>query len=159
MDFGGKLQQFYHSSVPNYATYAWCQEISCVTRASACHHALNGNHWHRLLEIPAIIGVKSNITTFNYVCRFCVNMFYCGRNRFNEFKHADMKGVRYRVTSAASLDDGIVRLQFPSLRGTTWRNNGRSAWNGSRFEHIRAFYVDITNIDGVKLKMSCYNRD
>ena len=89
MDFGGKLHQFYHSSGLNKATYARCQEISCVTRASA----LNDNHWHRLLEIPAIIGVKSNITIFNYVCRFFVNMFYCGRNRFNEFKHADMKGV------------------------------------------------------------------
>ena len=29
-----------------------------------------------LLEIPAIIGVKSNITIFNYVCRFFVNMFH-----------------------------------------------------------------------------------
>ena len=34
------------------------------------------------------------------------------------------------------LTTGIVRRQFPSLRGTTRRNNGRSAWNGSRFEHI-----------------------
>ena len=60
------------------------------------------------------------------------------------------------------LTTGIVRRQFPSLRGTTWRNNGRSAWNGSRFEHICAFYhvyAEITNIEGVKLKMSCYNRD
>ena len=43
------------------------------------------------------------------------------------------------------LPTGIVRRQFPSLRGTTWRNKGRSAWNGSRFEHICAFYVEITN--------------
>ena len=50
----------------------------------------------------------------------------------------------------------IVRRQFPSLRGTTWRSNGRSSWNGSHFEHIRAFYVEITNIHGVKLKMSSY---
>ena len=42
-----------------------------VTRASACHHTLNDNHWHRLLEIPAMIGVKSNITTFNYVSGLC----------------------------------------------------------------------------------------
>ena len=57
------------------------------------------------------------------------------------------------------LTTGIVRWQFPSLRGTTWRNNGRSAWNGSRFEHICAFYAEITSIQGVKLKMSCYNCD
>ena len=57
------------------------------------------------------------------------------------------------------LTTGIVRRQFPSFRGTTWRNNGRSAWNGSRFEHICTFYVAITNIHGVKLKMSCYIRD
>ena len=43
---------------------------------------------------------------------------------------------------------GIVRRQFPSLRGTTWRNNGRRMWNGSRFEHICAIYVEITNIHG-----------
>ena len=42
-----------------------CQEISCVTRASACHHTLNDNHWHHLFKIPAIIGVKSSIITFN----------------------------------------------------------------------------------------------
>ena len=74
MDFGGKLHQFYHSSGLNWATYARCQEMSCVTRASACHHTLNDKHWHRLLEIPAIFGVKSNITIFNYVCRFFVNI-------------------------------------------------------------------------------------
>ena len=44
------------------------------------------------------------------------------------------------------LTTDIVRRQFPSLRDTTWRNNGGSAWNGSRFEHICAFYVEITNI-------------
>ena len=53
----------------------------------------------------------------------------------------------------------IVKRQLPSLRGTTSRNNGKSAWNGSRFEHICAFYVEITNIHVVKLKISCYNRD
>ena len=66
---------------------------SRVTRPSACHHTLNGNHWHCLLEIPAIIGVTSNIKTFNYVSRSFVNMFSCGRSRKNEFKHVDMKGV------------------------------------------------------------------
>ena len=45
-------------------------------------------------EIPAIIGVKSNITTFNYVCRFIVNIFYCGKIIFNGFNHADIKGVK-----------------------------------------------------------------
>ena len=67
MDFGGKLPQFYHSSGLNSATDARRQEISFVTRASTFHHTLNDNHWLRLLEIPAIIGVKSNITTFSYV--------------------------------------------------------------------------------------------
>ena len=33
------------------------------------------------------------------------------------------------------LPTGIVRRQFPSLRGTTWCNNGSSTRNGSRFEH------------------------
>ena len=33
------------------------------------------------------------------------------------------------------LPTGIVRRQFPSLRGTTWCNNGSSTRNSSRFEH------------------------
>ena len=41
---------------------------------------------------------------------------------------------------------GIVRRQIPLLNGTTWRNNGTTAWNGFRFEHIFDFYVEITNI-------------
>ena len=45
-----------------------------------------------------------------------------------------MKGSRYRVTSTASLDDGIVRQQFPVAKGATWRNNGSSTRNGSRFD-------------------------
>ena len=133
--FWRKLHQFYHSSGLNWATYARCQEILRVTRASACHHTLYGNYWHRLLEIPAIICVKNNITTFNYVCRSFVNMFYCGRNRKNEFKHADMKGVRLRVTSTASLADGHCEATIPVVKGTTWRNNWSSTRNGSRFEH------------------------
>ena len=53
------------------------------------------------------------------------------------------------------LTTGPLSWQFPSLRGTTWRNTGRSAWNGSHFEHICVFYVEITNIHRVKLKVSC----
>ena len=52
-----------------------------------------------------------------------------------------------------------MRRQFPSLRGTTWCNDERSAWNGSRFDHICAFYVEITKIHGLKLKMQCHNLD
>ena len=63
-------------SITAETTYAWRQVISCVTKASVCRYILNANHWHRLWEVPAIIGVvKSNIKTFNYVCRFIVNMF------------------------------------------------------------------------------------
>ena len=57
------------------------------------------------------------------------------------------------------LTTGIVRQQFSSLRGTPFHNNGRSMWNDSRFKHICAFYMEITNIHRVKLKMSCYNCD
>ena len=55
------------------------------------------------------------------------------------------------------LKTDIVRWQFPLFKGTTCRNNGRSAWNGSHLEHISAFYMEITNIHGVKWKMSCFN--
>ena len=157
MDLGGKLHQFYHSNGLNYATYARCQEIPYVTRASACHHALNDNYWHRLLEIPTIIGVESNITIFNHVCRFFLNMFYCGRNRLTNLNTPIWKAWGSASRAQRLLTTGIARRQFPSLRGTTWRSNGRSAWNGSGFEHTRAFYVEMINIHG--MKMSCYNPD
>ena len=55
-----------------------------------------------------------------------------------------MKGSRYRVTSTASLDDGIVRQQFLVAKGATWPNNGSSMRNGSRFDlddrHLRGEY-------------------
>ena len=56
-----------------------------------------------------------------------------------------VKGARQGLTSTVSLDTGIVRRQFPTLRGTTWRNNGTSAWNGFRFEHVCDIYAEITN--------------
>ena len=125
-------------------------------KASACHHVLHTNHWHYLWKIPPIIAVKSNVSTFIQVFRLIANMFYCGRVAFTVFKHADIKGVRQRLTSTASL---MNDRYCEALRDTTWRNNGRSAWNGPRFDHICAFYVEITNIHTVKLKMSCYNRE
>ena len=72
-------------------------------------------------------------------------MFYCGRVDFTVFKHPYTKCVRQRLTNTAS----HVRRKFPS-RGTTWRINGRSAWNA----HGR-FYAEMANIHGVKLKVSC----
>ena len=66
----------------------------CVTKAKVCTDTLNVNHCHRLWEIPAIIGIKRNTTTFDYVCRLILNMFYCARGRLNEFNHADVKDVR-----------------------------------------------------------------
>ena len=141
------------------ATYARRQVISCVTKASTCHHTLHTNHWHCLWKIPPIVAGKSNVTTFIQVLRFVVNMFYCGRVAFTIFKHANMKGVRQRLHQQSPLTTDIVRRQFPSLRDTTWCNNGKSVWNGSRFEHIRASYVEITKIHRVTLEMSCYNHD
>ena len=138
------------------ATYARRQVISCLTKASACHNTLHANHWHCLLKI---IAVKNNVTTFIQILRIVVNMFYCGRVAFTVFKHTNIKGVGQRLTSTTSLDDGYYEAKIPFVKGTTWRNNGRSTWNGSRFEHTCAFYVEIINIHSVKLKMSCNNRD
>ena len=41
-----------------------------------------------------------------------------------------------------------LRHPAPSLRGITWRNKGRSAWNGSRFEHICAFTWRLQTFTG-----------
>ena len=69
-----------------------------------------------------------------------------------------LKGWIRASRAQCSLTAGIVRRQFPSLRGTLWRSNGSSTRNGSRFGH------DIRILSGkyiheVKLKMSCYNRE
>ena len=79
----------------------WRQAISCVTKASACHHAVHANQC-----TSQIIAVKSNVTTVIQIPRFVVNMFYYGRVVFIVFKHADTKGVRHFFTSTASLDIG-----------------------------------------------------
>ena len=89
---------------------------SHVWLGRARHHTFNDNHWHRLWEIRAIIAVKTNNAT-NYICTFFENMFYCSRNRFIEFKHANVKGVRQCVTNAASLDDGNCEVTIPIVKG------------------------------------------
>ena len=135
------------------------QVISCVTKASACHHTLHGNHWRCLWKIPPIIAVKATsqlslkFSDSLWICFIVVELLLPYLNT------PILKAWGSASLAQRSLQTGIVRRQLPSLKGTTWRNNGRSAWNGSRFKHICAFYVEITNIHGVKLKMACYNRD
>ena len=90
--------------------------VKCVTKASACHHTLHANHWHCLWKFPRIVAVKSNVTTFIQVLRFVVNMFYYGRVAFTVFKHADIKGVRQRLTNTASLDDGYSEATIPVVK-------------------------------------------
>ena len=102
-----------------------------VKRVSPYPHM---NHWRRLWEIPPIIGIKNNLTTIQQFHRVIADSCYCVRIILTAFKHFDMKGSRYRVTSTASLDDGIVRQQFLVVKGATWRNNGSSTRNGSRFD-------------------------
>ena len=43
-------------------------------------------------------------------------MFYCARVAFTVFKHADIKGVRQRLTSTVSLDDGYCEATFPVVK-------------------------------------------
>ena len=88
----------------------WCQVISCLTKAIACHHTSNANQWHRLWGIPATIDVIGNITTFNNIYRFIVNMFYCGRIPFHEFEHIDTKGVRWPVKSAEATVPVVITM-------------------------------------------------
>ena len=116
--FWQEMTSNFHSSGLNKDSYARLQVIAWVT--NACHLILNANHWHCLWDIPAIIGIKSNITTFNYVCRFIVNTFYCGRILFKGLKDTNM------VWGCAS------RAQPPF---TAWRNSGSRTRNASRFEH------------------------
>ena len=88
-----------------------------VAKVSAYHHTLNANHCLYLWEILAIIGVKSNITTFSYFCRFIVNMFYCGRILLSRFNPADIIGVRLCITSTVSLDNGHCEATMHIVKG------------------------------------------
>ena len=45
--------------------YARRQVISCVTKASACHHTLHANHWHCLRKIPPMIADKRQRHNFH----------------------------------------------------------------------------------------------
>ena len=99
------------------ATYVRRQVILCVTKASACHYTLHANHWVCLWQIPPIIAGKGNATTFIQVLRFGVNMFFfCGRVALTVLKHADIKGVRQRLTSTMFLDDGYCEATIPVLK-------------------------------------------
>ena len=44
-------------------------------------------------------------------------MFYCGRVAFAVFNHADIKGVRQRLTSTESLNDGYCEATIPVVKG------------------------------------------
>ena len=44
-------------------------------------------------------------------------MFYCGRVAFTVFKHADIKGLRERLTSTASLNDGYCEATILVVKG------------------------------------------
>ena len=68
---------------------------------------------------------QNNVTTFIQVPRFVVNMFYCSRVAFIVFNHADIKGVRQRLTSTASLDDEYCEATTPVVNTLRPRQNGR----------------------------------
>ena len=44
-------------------------------------------------------------------------MFYRGKVAFTIFKHADIKGMRQRLTSTASLDDEYCEATIPVVKG------------------------------------------
>ena len=137
------------------ATYTRHQVISYVTKTSTCHHTLHTNHWHCLWETPPITANKSNITTVNEVH---FRYLKCDKMLFTVSKHADYKCVCDSPSRAPrALTTGIVSRKFPSLRCTTWRNNGGSARNGSPFgQRISLLSVENTNI---QWKMPWNNRD
>ena len=90
----------------------------------------------------------------NFLLSSQIHCKYYGRVAFTIFKQHDIKGVRQPLTRTASLEDRYCEVTIPIVKG---HHNGQSAWNGSHLEHISAFYMEITNIHGVKWKMSCFN--
>ena len=60
---------------------------------------------------------QNNVTTFIQVLRFVVNMFYCGTVAFTIFKHTNIKGIRQRLTSIASLHNGYCEATISVVKG------------------------------------------
>ena len=124
--FGRKWHQFFHSGGLNYATYARCQVMSCVTKVGVCHHSLHANHRHHSYEILAVTGVKCNITTFNNVCRLIVNIFIVIELYLTVLNMPISKVWGSASRAQRPLPMGIVRWQFPSFKGhplPMWGNN------------------------------------
>ena len=65
-------------------------------------------------------------------CEYLLCLFYCVSPLLNTLI-SELSGSASQAQRR--LTTGIARRQFLSLRGPTWRNNGRSAWKGSRFEY------------------------
>ena len=108
-------------------TYVRCKVIPCVRKAGAWHNKIHTSHGHIFTEIRCIINVKMSSTAFSEIGKFIVNMFHCGIF-FGGFKSQIL-------VISGSLTTDILKQQFTSLRGTTWRNNGSSIRNGYCFEH------------------------
>ena len=109
--------------------------ISCVTKASVCYHTLHANQWHVYGKFHRSLVLKATLQPAHYVCKFIVDRFYCGRILLTDIYKLILKVWGSASQAEHSLTMGIVRQQFLSLRGPTWRNNGSSTWIGCCFQH------------------------
>ena len=74
----------------------------------------NANHWHRLWKNPTIIGVKSNITTFSYVCRIIVYGFIAADDEAMTFCDTDWCdiGNKLIVAQECHIESKILGLWY-----------------------------------------------
>ena len=108
--------------------------LSCVTKASACHHTpilTTGavyRKFHRSSVSKTTWQLSSNSTESSPI-----------RVIVSELSWLHLNTSIWKVQGIASraqrpLTTALWDNNFPSLRGATWRNNGSSTWNGSRFD-------------------------
>ena len=108
--------------------------LSCVTKASACHHTpilTTGavyRKFHRSSVSKTTKQLSSNSTESSPI-RVIVSELSWPHLNTSIWK---VQGIASRAQSP--LTTALWDNNFPSPRGATWRNNGSSTRNGSRFD-------------------------
>ena len=115
-----------------------CNEGQCVTIPSTPITGTVYGRFRQILLSKATSQLSLKFSDSLWMCFIVVGLFLLYLNTLI------LKTWGSASHAQRPLMTGIVRRQFLSLRGTTWHNNGRGMWNGCLFEHICAFYMEIT---------------
>ena len=145
-----------------WATYILCQEISCITKAIACHHTLHANH--RLRKHTLINYIENmyyNITVWILAgngIHFPMQRTYLGYIYPVSRNLVHNEGNRVSPYSPCQSPTPFIG-NFSNISTLNYVIMGVARQTALVSSTIFASEMENTNIHEVKLKMSCYNRD